>query len=250
MSLPLLFLGRPEDREFIFLVTEEFPNITEDFAALCLFRIWQDFAIQGDRIRSVPYTSEARAGSSTVRVLEDYCGWKRAGGVTGRMVDLAIASGFLKLVPAGEDLANLVPVEFARIQGKGAGQGGSEVMPWIKGTRRKARLDSEKFAVGAVDETLDLFRRNENPILSDLPEERLRHATQLIFQLCRIMKWQRPVDATWTRELLQRADHICTRHGQAAINDRLEWLVGNRDTDEIPPRIDLFLSAWDTLPAL
>lgn len=246
ISIPLLFLDRPEDRGFVMLAIERHSSMTHDFARLCLFRIWRDFAMQGSRIRTVPMDTAERSTHVTVRVLEEVCDWQQNGGKKGSLVELAIESGFLKLVPCGDGVGNLVPLDFAAMQGGVVAV--NQQPAYLKGGSATARAAAGKFADRSTEEALDLFRANKNPILSNLSEDRVRVATRLIFQVSRIMGWQQPKSEHWTEELIGKADQLISNTPDSSIQETLAWLSSARHSDEIPGRIDILLDGWKKLP--
>ena len=68
----------------------------------------------------------------------------------------------------------------------------------------------------------------------------------IIHQVCNVLHRNPPHAAEWKATLLAKALHILNRHTAADIRHLMRWFVVNRDSQEIPPRLDFILDAFDS----
>ena len=99
-------------------------------------------------------------------------------------------------------------------------------------------------SVSAADEQLDFFARTKNPMLDTIGKTELREAVMFVHQVCKILKRNPPASREWAETLTVKALHVLDRHTAADLDCAFKWLLANRTSQEIPPRLDFVLDRF------
>ena len=233
LTLPLNFGERPCDRMLLALLRDSPPSSVLWSA----FLVWKDFGIARDDRREVPLEPSARRASPAVAIIEQYAGWAGDG---GDFVEAAITAGFFVLAPAGPDTADLVLLDFFPANHGEARQISNSKLGGIgKGLNLAAAR-----AEGSAKEQLDFFSQNKNPLLESYGKDDLKAALLLVHQVCNMLHRPHPVAEEWRAELTVKALDILSRFSVVDREVAFKWFIANRESPEIPPRIDLVLNSF------
>jgi hypothetical protein len=238
LTLPLNFGERACDRLLLAkLRSARDTGETHSASLWRAFMVWKDFGIARDDRRQVPLDPAARAASDTVAILEQYCGWD---GPPGHFVEAAIQAGFFHLVALDAASADLVLVDFFPANRGEARQISNSKLGGISKSVNLARRD----AGAAAREQLSLFEKSSNPVLQSHSKEQVKDALFLVHQVCRILRRQPPVAAEWREALTQKALGVLHSTTEAEREAAFRWFAANRDSQEVPPRLDFILDRF------
>jgi hypothetical protein len=235
LTLPLNFGERQCDR--LLLARLASPTCGKQAILWMAFMVWRDFGIARDDRRQVPLDPQARAHCDAVVILEQYCGWE---GAAGHFVESAISSGFFLLTPVDELAADLVLVDFFPANRSEARQISNSKLGGISKGMNIARRD----AAAAAAEQLGLFEKSDSPVLKAYTKNEIKNALFLVHQVCRILRRQAPVANEWREALASKAITVLNAHTEAELESAFRWMSANRDSQEIPPRLDFILDGF------
>ena len=234
LTLPLNFGERPCDRTLLALLRDH-PRSAILWSA---FLVWKDFGIARDDRREVPLDHAQRMASPAVAIIEQFCGWD---GLAGAFVEAAITAGFFTLTPVTDTTAELVLVDFFPANHSGARDITNSKLGGIAKGVNAARKGAER----STREQLDMFAQSSHPLLAEHGRAELRSALLFIHQVCNVLRRQKPASAEWQATLTVKALDILNHHNPAAIEAAFKWFIANRDSQEIPPRLDFILDRFD-----
>jgi len=235
LTLPLNFGERPCDRLLLALLRDTDATLVLWSA----FLVWKDFGIARDDRREVPEDPAARQRSSAVAIIEAFCGWR---GEPGAFVEAALEAGFFSLVTAGSGVAELVLVDFFPANHSGA----RDISNSKRGGIAKGVNLARKGAEQDTREQLDFFARSGHSLLDTHGKAELSAALLFIHQICNVLKRPKPASAEWRATLTLKALEVLNRHGETSRDAAFKWFVANRNSQEIPPRLDLVLNEFDS----
>jgi hypothetical protein len=246
LSLPANFGERPCDRMLATLLARHaVPSLTwekgREVGAACVLwcalRVWQDYAIARDDRRMVPSGAEERQKSDCVAIIELFAGWQ---GGSGLLVEKGIEAGFFKLVPVDAETCHLVLVDFFPAnKGASASMSHARLGGISKGVNRaKAKADAE------TREQLEMFRQTNHPLLGAGDQKNFQRALLFVHQLCNVLHRPKPVSKEWEDSLVTKANRVLTEFPAEDRDAAFFWFVANRDSQEIPPRIDFILDGF------
>ena len=104
---------------------------------------------------------------------------------------------------------------------------------------------ARKGAERSAREQFDMFAQSSHPLLAEHGRAELRSALLFIHQVCNVLRRQKPASAEWRATLTVKALDILNHHNPAAIEAAFKWFIANRDSQEIPPRLDFILDRFD-----
>ncbi len=247
LSLPLNLGERPCDRSLLAylhvlagLDSRSSFEARRSFDVQCLwsaFLVWKDFGIARDDRRRVPLDPAARAASQPVAIIEQYCGWQ---GEPGAFVEAAIKAGFFLLSPTDESTAELILVDFFPANHSSARDISNSKLGGISKGVNLARAK----AADAADEQLDFFSKTKNSLLDTYGKSELREAVMFIHQVCNILRRPAPESREWQETLTVKALDVLDKNVPADIEVAFKWLLANRSSQEIPPRLDFVLDRF------
>lgn len=238
LTLPLNFGERQCDRALLANLGFRGSDAAMRSSILWMaFMVWRDFGIARDDRRAVPLDPAARASSQTVAIIEQYIGWA---GDPGGFVQAAITAGFFDLVPTSESEGDLVLVDFFPANRSEARQISNSKLGGISKGVNIARRDAE---VGA-NEQLGLFEKSNNPVLQSYTKEQVKAALFLVHQVCRILRRQPPVAHEWRDTLTAKALAVLANHPEPDLDCAFRWFAANRDSQQVPPRLDFILDQF------
>lgn len=241
LSLPLHFGQRKCDRVFIMEALKHH-SISETTAYGIMFRIWQNFAADREEEWLIPKNTEEQLHCPTLSILANYACPGGEFPQAAELLTLGLRSGFLTTSDAGENQLRLAAKDFSETNRRSAD---SKTLAQMGGIAR-SRKTSEKFAIHSTNEQIELFRQQNNHILTELDPERIRQGLIFIKQAERLMQWPVKTDSQFLSALLPRALTGLDLLGEHK-NDFLGWLIPHRDSGTLPERIDLLI---DKIPEL
>jgi hypothetical protein len=241
LTLPLNFGERPCDRSLLAYLRPLLANGPRPADPSSLlwsaFLVWKDFGIARDDRRAVPLDASLRALSQPVAIIEQYCGWV---GAPGRFVEAAIQAGFFLLSPVDATTAELILVDFFPANHSVARDVSNSKLGGISKGVNLARAK----AADAADEQLEFFTRTGNSLLETYGKTELREAVMFIHQICNILRRPAPASKEWKETLTVKALDVLDKHIAADVAVAFKWLLSNRTSQEIPPRLDFILDRF------
>ncbi len=234
LTLPLNFGERPCDRMLLALLRPHPP------AAILwsAFLVWKDFGIARDDRRAVPLSPAGRRQSPAVAIIESFAG--HTTGQPGDFVEACITAGFFTLSAVGPDTADLVLTDFFPANHGEARQISNSKLGGIgKGLNLAAAR-----AEGSAKEQLDFFQQTRNPLLDAHSKADLSAALLLVHQLCNMLHRAHPVAEEWQAALAVKALDVLTATAESDREVAFKWFIANRESPEIPPRIDMVLNSF------
>lgn len=246
LTLPLNFGERPCDRTLLACLRPKSANEgmttaeSSAYSSRCLwsaFLVWKDFGIARDDRRAVPLEPAERAASQSVAIIEQYCGWS---GAPGAFVEAAIKAGFFLLSPVDAETAELILVDFFPANHSVARDVSNSKLGGISKGVNLARAK----AAGAADEQLEFFTRTNDPLLATCGKTELREAVMFVHQICNILRRPAPTSKEWAQAITVKALDVLDKHVQADVEVAFKWLLSNRSSQEIPPRLDFILDRF------
>ena len=236
LTLPLNFGERPCDRSLLAYLR----SITDNSPAAILwsaFLVWKDFGIARDDRRRVPLSATDRAISHPVTIIEQYCGWC---GAPGAFVQAAIQAAFFTLSPIDDSTAELILTDFFPANHSTSRDITNSKLGGIgKGVNVAKRLSA-----AAADEQLDFFAKTRNPLLETVGKSELREAVMFVHALCKILKRNPPASREWADTLTVKALAVLNATSASDLDATFKWLLANRASQEIPPRLDFLLDRF------
>lgn len=239
-SIPNNFGERPCDR--VLIATLRSSAVVRLEALGLMLQIWRDFAIARDDRREVPLDAAARAASQAVLIIEEFAGWYKG---AGRLVESGIGAGFFSLVPQEEDSAELVLVDFYPANHAAA----TTVNASRLGGLQKGLGIADRVARKVAGEQLEMFRLTKDPVLAAHSEVDIKAALHFVTQLCHVLRRNQPQAAEWRAELAGKAIQVLHATTVAARDNTFRWFIMNRESPEIPLRLDFILDRFDEFSA-
>lgn len=235
LTLPLNFGERPCDRT---LLANFRPPADQRAGLLWMaLRVWKDFGIARDDRRTVPLDEAARRQCQAVAIIEQFIGFE---GEAGSFVENAIQAGFFHLVALDEATAELILVDFFPANHSVA----RDVSNSKLGGLSKGVNIARREAATSAKEQLGLFEQSNSPVLREHGRERVKDALFLVHQICRILRRQPPVAAEWKDTLAGKALTVLDGHTETERETVFKWLAANRNSQEVPPRLDFLLDRF------
>ena len=96
----------------------------------------------------------------------------------------------------------------------------------------------------AADEQLDFFAKTQNSLLETYGKTELREAVMFIHQICNILRRPAPTSKEWKEALTVKALDVLDKHVAADVALAFKWLLSNRSSQEISPRLDFVLDRF------
>lgn len=238
LSIPLNFGERPCDRALLAnLPLDARDAAVRGHALWMALLVWKDFGIARDDRRIAPLCPTARMRSQTTAIIEQFIGYT---GEQGTFVEAALQAGFFSLVPVDEENGDLVLVDFFPANHTAARDITNSKLGGISKGINIARRD----AMARSKEQLGLFESTKSEVLKTHGKERVKDALFLVHQVCRILGRQPPVAAEWKEALIIKASTVLDAHTEAELEVAFKWFAANRNSQEVPPRIDLILERF------
>jgi hypothetical protein len=234
LTLPLQFGERPCDRQLILSLLALGLGKLEALGLMLM--VWKDYALARDESRLVPADPAARAASPSVRIIEEYIGWKGEG---GGFIAAAIESGFLVLVPhAREDARWMVLPDFFPANQPAA----TGVSQQKNAARERHAKAAEGDAMKQADEQMKLFIATKSPVIQGVAQGDAAAALTLIASIANTANVPMPGEGEWRNSLITTAFEAKLRHKPDELRNLYKWLADNRGSEMIPRRIDLILA--------
>jgi hypothetical protein len=238
LTLPLNFGERQCDRLLLSRLKSTHPDgARADSVQWLMFLIWKDFGIARDDRREVPLEVPARAGSDTVLILEQYCGWW---GAQGAFVEAAIATGFFNLVPIDAATADLILVDFFPANHSDA----RDVSNSARGGIRKGVNLARRAAESDTKEQLHLFLQSGHSLMNSHNLNDLKLALLFVHQVCNLLRRPKPSVGEWQAALVVKALDVLAATSDREREAAFQWFVKNRASQEIPLRLDFVIDGF------
>jgi hypothetical protein len=233
LTLPLNFGERPCDRLLLALLK----HVPSSSVLWSTFLVWKDFGIARDDRREVPLDEAERRASPSVAIIEQFA---HIQGPPGDFVEACIAAGFFLLTQVGPRTADLVLLDFFPANHGEARQISNSK---LGGIGKGLNLASAR-AKGSAKEQLDFFKQTRNPLLDTHSKSDLSAALLLVHQLCNMLHRPHPVAEEWQAALTVKALDVLATTSETDREVAFKWFIANRESPEIPPRIDLVLNSF------
>ena len=237
LKIPLNFLDSEAARKFVIALRGV--NADKERAGYYMLKMWLDYAANGSNHREIG--SDDYASDPACQILEEACGWF---GQAGKMIEFAVAAGLMVVTDPPEGLAptlqlmGFYPLNAPCKTGSGAQR---------RGAMKSAVVKNAKGAEQDTTQLFDLWSQTTIPH-KDIPGATRKGAVHMVLMLCRCLKVEAPTANVWANEIfLPLAVSVREDHGDEEIDKVCRYLVANRDSPEIPGRIDLILQKFGTL---
>ena len=89
-----------------------------------------------------------------------------------------------------------------------------------------------------------ILNMTRNPLLETVGKSELREAVMFVHALCKILKRNPPASREWADTLTVKALAVLNATSASDLDATFKWLLANRASQEIPPRLDFLLDRF------